>query len=176
MYKDTWHQIWSAESKRNRPARDDTIDQSQVLTLFTHLLAGCPRRSLWSQAFLSKLAMHLDTMLTCVCQCWLGHRSHFDLANVWSNLAPAGNIYRLNGLEQAPEMWVSMGLCGFVSGYCLHTLFDHLFAVSRSRITSHAPCPSMSLNAECCLRKMCFACLGRWDLLTVRTYKDNWRT
>lgn len=27
-------------------------------------------------------------------------RSHFDLANVWSNLAPAGNIYRLNGLEQ----------------------------------------------------------------------------
>eukprot|EP00438_Fugacium_kawagutii_P004879 Skav232186 [mRNA] locus=scaffold4523:44071:54390:- [translate_table: standard] len=26
--------------------------------------------------------------------------SHFDLANVWSNLAPAGNIYRLNGLEQ----------------------------------------------------------------------------
>lgn len=27
-------------------------------------------------------------------------RGHFDLANVWSHLAPAGNIYRLNGLHQ----------------------------------------------------------------------------
>ena len=31
-------------------------------------------------------------------------RGHFDLAAVWSALAPAGNVYRLNGLQQASDL------------------------------------------------------------------------
>ena len=50
-------------------------------------------------------------------------------------------------MEQAPEMWVSMGLCGFVSGYCLHTLFDHLFAVSP--VAYYKPCPMSIHVLEC---------------------------